>query len=139
MRAVFVDTSGWLALILRNDQYHGAAAEYYRWLREQKMPLVTSDYVLDETYTRLRYHAGLETAMVAKAILDEAESMKLLLIKWVDSNIAAKAWELFKQYEDHRVSFTDCTSWSICRDLGIQQAFAFDAHFRLMGLEICRR
>ncbi len=74
MRAVFVDTSGWLALVLRNDQYHQSATAYYQLLRSNKMPLVTSDYVLDETLTRLRYDAGLQTAILAKEALDKQES-----------------------------------------------------------------
>lgn len=136
MRAVFVDTSGWLALILRNDQYHQNATAYYQFLRSHQMPLVTSDYVLDETLTRLRYDAGLQTAITAKEILDKAKESNLLSIQWVDEGVAAKAWELFVKYQDQEISFTDCTSWSICQRLGIEGVFAFDAHFYLAGLTV---
>ncbi|NMB25230.1 MAG: PIN domain-containing protein [Firmicutes bacterium] len=136
MRAVFVDTSGWLALILRNDQYHKDAAAYYQFLRSNQMPLVTSDYVLDETLTRLRYDAGLQTAITAKDILDKAKESNFLSMQWVDEAVSAKAWELFVRYQDQEISFTDCTSWSICQRLGIEEVFAFDRHFYLMGLTI---
>jgi predicted nucleic acid-binding protein len=136
MRAIFVDTSGWLALTLKNDQYHENAASYYQRLRSRTIPLVTSDYILDETLTRLRYDAGLEIAIGAKEALGRAEELNLLTVQWVNEVIVVEAWELFTKYQDQDVSFTDCTSWSICRRLGIREAFAFDAHFRLMGLII---
>mgnify|MGYP000863674131 FL=1 len=136
MRAVFVDTSGWLALIVRNDQYHKNATAYYQRLRSDQMPLVTSDYVLDETLTRLRYDAGLRIAIKAKAAIDKAEELNLLSMQWVDDVTVAQAWELFAKYQDQGISFTDCTSWSICQRLGIEEVFAFDRHFYLMGLTI---
>jgi hypothetical protein len=136
MRAVFVDTSGWLALILQNDQYHEKAAAYHRKLQLQRMPLITSDYVLDETYTRLRYDGRLSFAIEVKELFEEAEKLNLLHVEWVDKRIAEKAWSLFVKYHDHKISFTDCTSWSICQQLGIREVFAFDSHFRLLGLEV---
>jgi predicted nucleic acid-binding protein len=136
VRAVFVDTSGWLALVLRNDQYHQEAASYYQFLRSRQIPLVTSDYVLDETFTRLRYDAGVKTALRAKQAFDKAQEMNLLSVQWVDEPIATEAWEMFVKYHDQDVSFTDCTSWSICRRLNITSVFAFDAHFSLPGLVV---
>ncbi len=45
---VFVDTGGWFAYFVRRDSDHVAAAE---WMRQNRQPLVTSDYVLDELFT----------------------------------------------------------------------------------------
>ena len=129
MRAVFVDTSGWLALIIQNDRCHKTAKAYYQKLSLQQMPLVTSDYVLDETYTRLRCDAGLQIASAAKEVIDEAQRLNLLHVEWVNERIAEESWKLFIKYQDQKISFTDCTSWSICKRLGIKEAIAFDKHF----------
>lgn len=136
MRAVFVDTGGWLALTMQNDQYHVRAAEYFQQLRLQKMPLITSDYVLDETYTRLRYDTGSKVAVTANDLFSEAESLNLLHVEWVDKKIANEAWTLFIKFQDQKISFTDCTSWAICQKLGITEAFTFDWHFQLAGLTV---
>jgi len=34
---------------------------------------------------------------------------------------------------DKQWSFTDCTSYVVMRQLGIEEAFAFDRHFEQMG------
>jgi len=55
MVPVFVDTGGWIAMAVSRDQYHQQAAFYYQGLSRNKVPLLTSNYVLTETYTRIRY------------------------------------------------------------------------------------
>jgi uncharacterized protein len=50
---VFVDTWGWMALGHRRDPQHGEVRDLYRQLREEQIPITTSDYVLDELITLL--------------------------------------------------------------------------------------
>ena len=58
MLPVFVDTGGWIAMAVVRDRFHKQAGSYYRKLSGEKSPLVTSNYVLVETYTRIRYDDG---------------------------------------------------------------------------------
>lgn len=55
MERIFVATSGWYAAADRRDPDHGAVA---RWLRGNTLPLVTTDYVFDETVTLVRIELG---------------------------------------------------------------------------------
>lgn len=43
---IFVDTSAWYASVVQSDPNHRAAADW--WTRNQE-PLLTTNYVLDET------------------------------------------------------------------------------------------
>jgi len=54
-------------------------------------------------------------------------------VVWVLPEDVAHAWETFQRYHDKGWSFTDCVSRVVMQRLGIQQAFAFDAHFRQFG------
>jgi predicted nucleic acid-binding protein len=36
---------------------------------------------------------------------------------------------------DQKVSFTDCVSFTLMREAGIQTAFAFDSHFERAGFK----
>jgi predicted nucleic acid-binding protein len=51
--AVFVDTGAWFAYFVRRDPDHAAATA---WVRQNRQPLVTTDYVIDEllTLTKIR-------------------------------------------------------------------------------------
>ena len=48
---VYVDTSGWYALVDDNDPGHIPVRE---WFEENETPLITSDYIFDETITLIR-------------------------------------------------------------------------------------
>jgi hypothetical protein len=60
---VFVDTSGWIALLSRDDRFHGRALSRYDELANDGSRLLTNNYVVDETATRLRYGLGLAAAL----------------------------------------------------------------------------
>lgn len=56
---VFVDTSGWYALVDAKDPDHGPVVESVRTHRDR---LLTSNYVFDETLTLVRYQLGWQIA-----------------------------------------------------------------------------
>ncbi len=50
---IFVDTGAWIALTDVSDQYHLEAVSIYTQLKQRKARFLTTDYVIDETVTRL--------------------------------------------------------------------------------------
>ncbi|MHB2017754.1 MAG: hypothetical protein ACYCW6_12465 [Candidatus Xenobia bacterium] len=50
---IFVDTSGFYALLVRGDEQHQAASRVLAEARRRKRGFVTTDYVLDESATLL--------------------------------------------------------------------------------------
>ena len=50
----------------------------------------------------------------------------------VSREIEEKALDIFEKYGDKDFSFTDCVSFVVMREMGIQEAFAFDEHFNQM-------
>ena len=55
---IFVDTAAFLAIENRRDVHHDEAVRYQLACLKKGAPLVTSDYVLDESYTIIRIRAG---------------------------------------------------------------------------------
>ena len=129
----FVDTSAWVALVDDSDRYHAKAKSHYLQLLKEKTNLLTSNYVLAETYTWLRYHAGHRYAIRFHEMLTAAEKLGNLRILWVDRTIADAAWEIFERYGDQVLSFTDCTSFVLARRAKINEVFAFDEDFTVRG------
>jgi len=127
---LFADTGAWCALYDRSDVHHVRASTFLRELKEQKVRLITSDYVIDEALTLLRFRAGHREAVeFGKWVLQSP----LVKVVRVDENIWRAAWEIFAKYADKAFSFTDCTSFAIMLRLGITNAFAFDHNFEQMG------
>ena len=75
---IFVDTGAWIALSDLKDQYHEDAIRIYDRLKRVKERLLTTDYVIDETVTRLRYDLGHSTAVKFLDLLAGTERTGLL-------------------------------------------------------------
>jgi Predicted nucleic acid-binding protein, contains PIN domain len=132
---IFVDTSAFLAIENRRDTYHGEAIRFRDSCLKTGEALITSDYVLDETYTIIRLRAGHN---IAVQFGEDIRASKLLRIEYVTPEIIELAWRVFKTFADHDFSFTDCTSFMLMDRLGINTVFTFDTHFREYGQFIVR-
>lgn len=136
---IFVDTGAWIALTDRSDQHHRDAIAIYSRLKQQRERFLTTDYVIDETVTRLRYDA---THQVAVAFLDSlapAEKAGRLRIVRIDEALFAEAVSIFRRYDATVLSLTDCASFAVCRAHRIEEAFGFDQHFTMMGIALVSR
>jgi hypothetical protein len=124
---IFVDTGAWFAVAVPSDPDHGDAS---RWLADNTEPLLTTDYIVDETLTLLRARGERRRAL----LLGEAFFAERLaeVYRLTEADIAS-AWEVFRRFDDKGWSFTDCTSKVVIERLNILQAFAFDQHFRQFG------
>ena len=129
----FVDTGGWLAVVVQTDQYHDVAVLHYEALINRRERLFTSDYVLDETMTRIRYDASHSTAVAFLDLIRAAERSGSLRILQVDNMVWRAAESLFRQYHDQDFSFTDCTSFLLAQQADVDEVFGFDHHFLMFG------
>ena len=127
---IFIDTSAWVALFVRNDRFHETASEFASVLEKRSIPLVSTFDIFGETLTVIRSRGSLaEATLFGEAFLGSA----VLLREEVDAALRLEAWGLFKQYRDKPLSFTDCTSFALMRKRGMRHVFSFDEDFRRLG------
>ena len=124
---IFVDTGAWFACVVPWDANHAAATA---WMRQNHEPLITTDFVLDETMTLLR--ARNETPR-AVALGDQLLSEVCANLHFVSEEEIREAYQVFRAFADKDWSFTDCTSKVVIEALGLKTAFSFDQHFRQFG------
>jgi uncharacterized protein len=124
---ILVDTGAWYAGAVPDDDNHQRARE---WLNGNDQPLVTTDYVVDETLTLLKMRGHASLAMHLGEALFAGEVADIVLISEEDIQ---QAWRTFRQFYDKGWSFTDCTSKVVMERLRVAQAFSFDQHFRQFG------
>ena len=135
---IFVDTGAWIAILNWRDQHHQEVVAMYNKLQQQQTRLLTTDYVIDETVTRLRYDANHSLAVMFFNRIELFMETGVLTVAEIDKNIFEKAKALFRQYDSARLSFTDCTSFVVCQENNIREAFAFDQHFSMMEINLRR-
>ncbi len=133
MERVFIDTSGWVALFVANDENHGKAVSIFEDLKRQRALLFTSDYVVDETITTVLARGDHRQSVLAGTAFF---SSKIVEIVQIAPEYLEKSWELYQKYKDKRFSFTDVTSFAVMREFKISKAFSFDRGFSQAGFEL---
>ena len=133
MRQMFVDTAAWVAAADSRDTA-GAAVRKVRdqWLSSGGV-LTTTDYVIDETLTTMRFRLGLDAAEAWWLQIDGSSRLR---IESIDESRRERARALFFRYRDKDFSFTDCCSFAVMRELHIRRALTLDHHFRQMRFEV---
>ena len=111
---IFIDTSAFLAIENRGDSYHETGVRFRDACLKSRQLFITSDYVLDESYTIIRLRAGHDIAVQFGEAL---RSSRFIHIQHVTPEIIEDAWKIFKTYGDHDFSFTDCTSFVLMEQL----------------------
>jgi len=130
MQRVFVDTSAFIALLDPRDDCHAQAVHVEQSLSGQAARLVTTNFVLDETYTGLR--GKIQHSAILRFRDSVRQSQRLKVVRITEA-VEDQAWEIFARYDDKDFSFTDCTSFAVMRQLGITTALTFDDHFEQFG------
>jgi predicted nucleic acid-binding protein len=139
VRRLFVDTWGWLVLANDRDPSFKSVSRIRTGARGQIGAWVTTDYVLDETTTRLFMSTPFAKARRFLEGIFEASRQGLLDIEHVTPDRFTSAWRLRLRYRDKpRISFTDLTSFVVMRELGLQHVLSGDGHFEHIGLGFIR-
>jgi len=127
---VFADTSALYAVLDADDDFHAPASDAWKTLLADGAALVTSNYVLVETYALVQSRLGMEaTRALADHLLPVVRTMGITAEDHdgaVQSLLAADRRDL---------SLVDCSSFLLMRRLGLREAFTFDDDFRAQGFE----
>lgn len=130
MKQIFIDSSALVALINVDDDSHAASKRLLEKIRNERLTLITTDYVFDETVTTVLSHAGYISAANAGNLMLNSSFINFV---WIEQEIKLKAWEYFVKHDDKGYSFTDCTSFVLMKEMNLKCYLAFDKHFEQAG------
>jgi predicted nucleic acid-binding protein len=117
----------------RNDPAHLACMAVRDATLEAGRVLITTDFVVDETLTLIRLRLGLAAA---NAWWEQIDGSGRLRWERVEHDRFERARHLFFQYRDKDLSFTDCTSFAIMRELKLTTVLTTDGQFRQVGFDV---
>lgn len=130
---VFVDTVYWLALINRRDALHGRAVE---WAAQISEPLVTTEAVLTEVADALCVARHREWAV--SAIRHVRADGQITTLPG-SRDLFETGFQLYASRPDKDWSLTDCMSFVVMRERGIDRALTADLHFVQAGFRALLR
>jgi|SRR5579885_3654966 len=132
MGRVFVDTGGFVALLVAEDRMHPRANAIFESAAQDGWTLVTTNIVVIETYSvllaRARHGRG-----AAIAFLDAVTADQGVVVERVRAEDESRAMALLRAHSDKAYSLCDALSFVVMERLEIRDAIAFDRHFREYG------
>jgi predicted nucleic acid-binding protein len=119
--SLFVDTSIWFAAADATDLSNARA----KAILNSGEPLVTTDHILAETWTLLRYRLQRNAA----ERFWEGMRSGVATIEPVGLADLEAAWQIGISWNDQDFSIVDRTSFAVMCRLGIERAASLDDHF----------
>jgi predicted nucleic acid-binding protein len=132
VKAVFVDTSFYLALLVPEDRWH---EEALRLSKEVSGRRVTSEFVLCELGALLSAPRNRALFLEFVDLLDVSELTDVLPATQADFRAGL---ELFSTRPDKEWSLTDCISFGLMGRSGISSALTFAHHFEQAGFNLLK-
>ncbi|MFH1437699.1 MAG: PIN domain-containing protein [Pseudomonadota bacterium] len=131
MKQVFVDTSGFYAMLDGTDPFHPKALDCFNRAVEASWQLVTTNYVMHETWALIQARLGWEAV---DAWIDRVAP--LCDVVWVDAALHGLGEARCRQARERRLSLTDCITIETMHRRRITDVIADDEHLSREGFKL---
>jgi uncharacterized protein len=130
MKAVFADTSYYLALVNSLDEHHSIACQ---WTSEFSGTSVTTAWVITELANAMSQAANRPFFL---SLLRDLQNDARVKIVPPATDIFNRGLDLFARRPDKDWSLTDCISFLVMEDLALRDAATLDRHFSQAGFNV---
>lgn len=123
---VFIDTSAFISYFMKQDVSNVEAIEKFNFYKKQNAIFLTSNYILDELFTW--FCAKKTKFFLEKAInaISEMQETRAIKVFYIDKFICGKAEKVLVKFSEHKISFTDATSYVLYKDFALDEVFTLD-------------
>jgi hypothetical protein len=127
---VFLDTAYAIALSSPKDEHHDEAVELAEQMESSGIKLITTRPVALEIGNALARQRHREASV---ALLQSLERDPNVEIVPLTEELYARGFELYQNRSDKEWGITDCISFVIMRERGLNEALTTDEHFEQAG------
>ena len=134
---IFIDSSAWIAYSFEKEIQHKDFVQSINQAGKSKFILYTSNDVVDETYTRLRYYVGWHMAKKFIDYIQKSILAKIVIQLWTNEQVQLDAIKTLEKYADHDLSLTDATTTVLAKNFRITTILTTDyTHFTTLGFRV---
>ena len=130
MDSLFLDTSYVIALAVERDTHHSRAVQLADRVEEENTRIVTTRPVVLEIGNYLSKPNRRPQVISYVETLEQEPAVEIVPLT---KDLFRRGFELYRQRPDKTWGLTDCISFIVMRDQGIQEALTTDRDFEQAG------
>lgn len=136
MAKIFIDTGAFISYFVQEEAFHEEVQKAYDSYLQENAIFFTSNYVLGELYTWCvrKINQTLTTKIITS--LNKTIAQGRLHTVYIDGRTDEIAQELLLKFFEHKLSFTDCTTAALFKNLNLDEIFTLDSDFKKLRLPV---
>ncbi len=136
MIKVFIDYSGWYALINSDHQYHNQAKEYFQQLLDSNSRLYSNVEQIDTAITLIKKECGLDLGIEFTRLIEDAVLSTNLRLSWPTRRLRRNSLKLFFSIKDSMVNLHHCYIFEEVKKKKINIIFSFDDALKTFAIPL---
>jgi predicted nucleic acid-binding protein len=136
MVKVFIDATGWYALINAQHLNHDLAKEYFQQLLNSNAKLYSNIMEVTTAISSIKRNCGLNSALEFSRIIDEANLSSHLNVSWYTRRLRRASLKQFFSIKDQEIEIRHCVIFEEVRKKKINVIFSFDDSLRKFGVPL---
>ncbi len=130
----FIDSSALIGFFSELDSLHVKAKTTLKLLTHNRTRFYLSDYVVDETLTRIKQKTDASQATIAREAIFNMISTGKFRLFWTTKSVFQKTISIFESHPTPKTfSFTDANILAHMKKSSISVLFTFDRDFKKLG------
>jgi predicted nucleic acid-binding protein len=136
MIKVFIDASGWHALIDNEHEHHESAREYFLQVLDSRARLYTNITEITIAISKIKSQCGLGIATEFSKTIDQAVLASNLYITWLTRRLHRSALRQFFSIKDVKIEIRHCMIFEEVKKKKINLIFSYDKTLKSFGIPL---
>ena len=133
---VFIDSTGWYALIKRDHEHHEVAKEYFQQILDSRTQLYTNITEITSAISKIKQNCGLSVAIDFSKLIDQSILSTNLNFSWLTRRLHRAALKHFFTIKDPQIEIRHCLVFEDIKKKKINIIFSFDNALKSFGIPL---
>jgi predicted nucleic acid-binding protein len=136
MIKVFIDSTGWYALVQREHEHHEAAKEYFQQILDSRTKLYTNNTEITSAISKIKRNCGLSVATDFSKLIDQSILSTNLNVSWLTRRHHRASLKQFFSIKDTTIEIRHCIIFEEVKKKKINFIFSFDDILKSFGIPL---
>lgn len=133
---VFIDSTGWQAIVDSKESNHTQAKEYFLQLLDTQANLYTNVLETSVAISKLKQNCGLSVAAEFSKLVDQSVLSNNLNVSWVSRRYHRSALKQFFTIKESQIEIRHCLIFEEVKKKKLNIIFSFDDALKSFGIPL---